>query len=155
MATGTVKWFEQALLKIGNKLYTLSTDSLKMGIVTTAVVPTKATANPHWGGTGTTNFATSQVATATAYVGPITLAGVSWTTVAGAQVLKFNDISIAQDAAGFTNGAYGIIYDDTDANKRCLGFVEISAAGTASLVSNPLTLSWSSVSQVVLSILQS
>lgn len=156
MATGTVKWFAQGLLDLGNKLHNLSSDALKMGIVTTGTVPAVSTTAPHWGGAGATNFATTQVATAgTAYTGPITLASVTWTLVSGVPTLKFTDISVAQDASGFSNGAYGIIYNNTDANKRCLGYVEINAAGAASLVSNPLSLSWSGTSQAVLAISQS
>ncbi len=63
MATGTMKWFAQGLLDLGNKIHNLSSDTLNLGIVTTATVPALSTAAPHWGGTGTTNFATNQVGT--------------------------------------------------------------------------------------------
>lgn len=140
MATGDIKWFAQGLLDLGNKIHNLSSDALNLGIVTTTTVPSITTAAPHWGGTGTTNFATNQVGTGGGYTGPIALSGVSWTNVSNVPTLRAADVVIAQNAAGFANGAYGIIYNSTDANKRALGYVELSSAGTATIVSGSLTL---------------
>jgi hypothetical protein len=142
MATGDIKWFQQGLLDLGNKIHNLSSDALLLGIVTTTTVPTMATAAPHWGGTGTTNFATNQVGTGGGYTGPITLASVTWSNVAGVLTLRATDVLIPQNASGFANGAYGIIYNNTDANKRAIGYVELSSAGTATIVSGSLTLDW-------------
>jgi hypothetical protein len=140
MATGDIKWFQQGLLDLGNKIHNLSSDVLQLGIVTSAVAPSMATAAPHWGGTGTTNFATNQVGVGGGYTGPITLAGVTWSNVAGVPTLRATDPVIPQNAAGFANGAYGIIFNSTDANKRALGFIELSAAGTLSIVSGSFTI---------------
>lgn len=151
MATGDVKWFQQAILDLGNKIHNLSSDALRLGIVTTATVPAVGTAGPHWGGSGTTNFASSQVATGgTSYTGPISLTSITWTLVSGVATLRFAIINLAQDASGFTNGAYGILYNNTDANKRALGWVEISSAGTASLVSGSIQIDWSGANNDVL-----
>lgn len=156
MATGTIKWFAQGLLDLGNKIHNLSSDVLKLGIVTTATVPGVTTAAPHWGGTGTTNFATNQVGTGgTQYTGPKTLASVTWTLVSGVPTLRATDIAMTQDASGFANGAYAIIYNDTDTNKRALGFVELSAAGAASLVAGALTIDWQGAGTDILTITQS
>lgn len=143
MATGTVKWFAQAVMDLGSKLHNIPTDDLRMGIVTATTAPTLTTAAPHWGGTGTTNFATTQVGVAgTSYVAPVVLTTKTWVMVAGVPTFRADIVTLAVDASGFTNGAYGIIYNNTDANKRALGWVEISAAGTASLVSGQLVISW-------------
>ena len=156
MATGTIKWFAQGLLDLGNKIHDLSADTLKLGIVTTATVPTLSTAAPHWGGTGTTNFATNQVSTGgTQYTGPKTLASVTWTLVSNVPTLRAADIAMTIDASGFTTGAYGIIYNDTDANKRALGFVELSSAGTLSLVTGGVTIDWGGAGTDILTITQS
>jgi len=143
MATGDMKWFVQGLVDLGNGVHNLSTADLRMGIVTTTGAPTKDTTGPHWGGSGTTNMATNQVATGgTSYTGPIVLAGESWAAVTAVATLGADQIVLAQDASGFANGAYGIIYNNTDANKRAIGFIEISSAGTASLVSGSLTITF-------------
>lgn len=153
MATGTIKWFAQGLHDLGNKIHDLDNDDWRMGLVSNATVPAVNTAAPHWGGTGTTNFATNQVSTAgTSYTGPIVLASEAWALNATGAAMDFADIgSIAQDAAGPTNIAYGIIYNNTDVNKRAIGYIEISAAGTASLVSGPLTITMNASGVLALS----
>ena len=152
MATGNIKWFGDGLLAITKKAMDLSTDTLNMGIVTTATVPTVSTAVPHWGGTGTTNFATNQVSTGGGYTGPITLASVTVTQTGGVVTLKATDIVIPQNASGFSNGAYGILYDNTDASKRAFGFIELSAAGSASIVTGSLTIDFQGSGTDVLTI---
>ena len=62
MASGDFKWFAQGLHDLGNKIHDLDTDDWRMGIITTAATPAVNTSAPHWGGTGTTNFSTNQVA---------------------------------------------------------------------------------------------
>lgn len=143
MAAGDMKWFAQGLLDLGNKIHDMDGDDWRMGIVTNATVPSLSTAAPHWGGTGTTNFASTQVGTGgTSYTGPVVLAGESWALVANVATFGADAVSLAQDASGFTNGAYGIIYNNTDANKRAIGFVEISSGGTASLVAGPVSVTF-------------
>ena len=143
MATGDIKWFSAGLLQLGTKIHNLTSDVLKLGIVTTATVPTTDTAIPHWGGTGTTNFATNQVGTGGGYTGPITLASVTLTEIGSSPkvvTLRAADVTISQNASGFSNGAYGIIYNDTDANKRALGYIELSSSGALSIVSGSVTI---------------
>lgn len=142
MAAGDMKWFVQALHDLGNKIHDLDGDTLKMGIVTNATVPANTTAAPHWGGTGTTNFATNQVGTGGGYTGPVTLAGKAWAVSSSSAIFGADQISISQNASGFTDGYYGIIYNDTDANKRALGFIDLG--GPVSLVSGSLTITFNS-----------
>lgn len=143
MAQGTIKWFAQGLHDIANKIHDVDTDTFQVGIVTTATVPAVNTAAPHWGGTGTTNFAANQVATGgTSYTGPKVCSSPTWTLNATGANLDWADTNfqMAQDAAGFTNGAWGIIYNNTDVNKRAIGYIEISAAGAASLVTGAINI---------------
>jgi anaerobic selenocysteine-containing dehydrogenase len=110
--------------------------------------------NPHWGGTGTTNFATNQVATGTSYVtGGPTLTQ-SWSNVAGVPTLRATIVTIAQDAANTSFSArWGIIYNSTDANKRALAFIDLGSDRTISAGS--LTLDWSGATDDILTITQS
>lgn len=71
MATGDVTWFDQALLDLGKKIHDLSTDVLKLGLVTSTVTPSATTADPRWGAGGGTNLSTNAVATGTAWTGPV------------------------------------------------------------------------------------
>lgn len=138
MARGDVHWFAAA----SNKAWTgtsfnLSTDTLKIGLVTNATVPTVGTNDPRWGAGGTTDFSANQVATATAYTGPITAASQSYTRSAGVNTLDIADITINQDAAGFTDAYWAILYDDTVAGKFALLYVDLG--GPVSIVGGALT----------------
>lgn len=142
MATGTMKWFAQGLHDLGNKIHDLDGDDWRMGIVT-GVTPAVNTAAPHWGGTGTTNYASSQVATGgTSYTGPIVLTSEAWTLTSTGAAMDFADVALAQDASGFTNGGYGIIYNNTDTNKRAIGYIELSSSDAASLVTGAINITF-------------
>jgi hypothetical protein len=161
MATGDIKWFSQALEDLGNKIHNINADTLKLGIVTSATTPLLSTAAPHWGGTGTTNFATNQVGTGgTSYTGPQTLqissgggGSQTWAQVSNVPTLRADAVVLAQDASGFTNGRWGIIYNDTDANKRAIAFVDLGS--DRSLVTGSLTIDWSGANNDILTITQS
>lgn len=140
MAAGDIVWFNQGLHDLGSKIHNLASDTLKLGIVTSATAPAKTTTAPHWGGTGTTNFATTQVGTGGGYTGPVTLASVTWAISSNDVILKATDVVIPSNASGFTDGRYGIIYNDTDANKRCLGYIDFGS--DRSIASGPLTLNF-------------
>jgi hypothetical protein len=145
-------------MDLGNKIHDLDGDDWRLGIVTTATAPTVATAAPHWGGTGTTNFASTQVATGgTSYTGPIVLTSETWQLITGGVEMLAAKVVLAQDASGFSNGAWGIIYNNTDANKRAVAYVEISSGGAASLVDGPVEIRWNGVDGTgrVLSLVQS
>lgn len=132
MARGDVKFFANFDLKakagISFNLLT-GQDALKLGIVTNATVPTVGTADPRWGSSGSTDFSANQVATATAYTGPIALTNgtfaTRWARSAGVNSLGFDNVVVALDAAGFTNGYWGILYDDTVAGKYAIGFIDL------------------------------
>lgn len=141
MATGDVTWFDQALLDLGKKIHDLSTDVLKLGLVTSTVTPSATTADPRWGAGGGTNLSTNAVATGTAWTGPVTLASVAWTIVAGTPTLDAADpAQIAQDGSGFTNARWGIIYNDTAAGKQALCFIDLGS--DRSIVTGPLSITF-------------
>ena len=153
MAVGDIRWFGQGLHDLGSKIHNLASDALKLGLITSAATPAIATAGPHFGGTGTTNFATNQVTTGTSYVTGGPSLTDTWTLVAGVPTFRADIVTIAQDAAGFTNARWGIIYNNTDANKRAIAFIDLGS--DRSIVSGSLTLDWSGATNDVLTITQS
>lgn len=153
MAVGDIRWFAQGLHDLGNKIHNLSSDVIKLGLITSAATPAVSTAAPHWGGTGTTNFATNQVTTGTSYsTGGPTLVD-TWTLVSNVPTFRADIVTIAQDASGFTNARWGIIYNSTDANKRALAFVDLGS--DRSIQAGSLTLDWSGANNDILTITQS
>lgn len=148
MAQGDMIIFDQAYLDIGKGSggpWDMTADTFNMALVDNTTVPTRDTAAPHYGGTGTTNFATNAVATATAWTGPVALSGLSWSeAVADTFRLDFTDpATIAQDAGGFTNGYWAILYNATDINKRALCAIDLG--GPVSLVAGPLDINFNAL----------
>ena len=139
MAAGDFKWFAQGLHDLGNKIHDLDADDFRMGIITTATTPAVNTAAPHWAGTGTTNMSTNQVVTTgTSYTAPLVLTSEAWALTATGAAMDVADITLAQDASGFTNGRWGVVYNNTDANKRAIGYLDLGS--DRSLVTGPLTI---------------
>jgi hypothetical protein len=143
MAAGDITLFAQFKLDVGNKVHSLNAaDTIKLGIITSAVTPTATTADPRWGAGGTTNFATNQVTPATSYVDGGPTVATTWTLVSNVPTLRASGgtLTIAQDAGGFTNGRWGILYNDTAAGNQCIGFVDFG--GDKTIVSGPLEINW-------------
>ena len=119
----------------------LATDSIKLAIVNNTIIPTSSTALPTWGTAGTTNLSANEVTAGTSYTaGGIALTTVTYTEAGGVNTFKAANVTIAQDATGFTTGYYGILYDATDVNKHCIGFVDLG--GPVSVQGGPITISW-------------
>ena len=153
MALGEVKWFAQALLDLGNKLHNLGSDDLRVGLIDVSVTPVVGTSAPHWNGVGSTNFFASQVGTGgTSYTGPVALIGQSWSIAPGYPVLRANDVTLPLDALGFTNARWGILFNNTDVNKRALAFADLGVV--RSIVASELILDWFSASNDILSLAQ-
>jgi hypothetical protein len=154
MAVGDIKWFAQGLHDLGSKLHNLGSDALKLGLITSATTPTVATAVPHFGGSGTTNMAANQVAAGTSYTaGGPTLSSVTWTVVSGVPTLRAAAVTVSQDATGFTAARWGIIYNNTNAAKQCLAYVDLGS--DRSIQAGSLTLDWSGANDDILTITQS
>lgn len=139
MATGDITWFDQALADIANKVHNIDGDSIKFGLITTSTTPAATTANPCWGAGGSTNMSTNAVATGTAWTGPIDL-NVTCALTGGLAKIAGDNVSIAQDAGGFTNARWGVFYNDTQAAKKCLAYVDLGS--DRSIVTGPLAINW-------------
>ena len=129
MAAGDVTFFHQFKVDMGNKVHDLDSDTWKVGFITSAVTPAASDAAPHFGGTGTTNFATNEVTPGGNYAanGP-SLASLSYSNSAGTVTWSAQKISIAQHASNPTNARWGILYNSTDANKRAAAILDFGSA---------------------------
>ena len=129
MASGDITFFHQFKVDLGNKIHDLDTDTWKVGLITSAVTPAAADAAPHWGGTGTTNFATNQVTPGGNYAtGGPSLTSLAYTNSSGTVSWQAAKVSIASHASNPTNARWGIIYNSTDANKRAAAYVDLGSA---------------------------
>ena len=154
MAVGDIKWFSGALLEVGRGTHNLASHSLKCGLVTSVVTPTISDTDPRWGAGGSVNFATNQVTPGGNYAtGGPTLAAVTWTNVANVPTLRATDISILQNASNPTNARWGIVYNDTAANKNALGFIDFGS--DRNLTTGDFTINFGGAGTDILTLTQS
>lgn len=143
MARGDVHLFASFQQKsLSGVSFNLATDTLKLGIINSTVAPAITTPDPRWGAGGSTDFSADQVATGTGYTGPITLTGDTFTLTGAVSALKASNVTIAQDASGFTNAYWAILYDATTSGNYAIGYVDLG--GPVGNVNGPVNLNWNS-----------
>ena len=134
MAKGDFLFFNDFVDDIGKGLHNLDTGTFKMALVTNATVPTVTTADPTWGAGGTTNFATNEVSGTNYAAGGIDITSTFSTTAAVGTFDGTTNPAWTQHAAGPTDIRWGIIYNDSAANKDAVGFVDMGGGADISLV---------------------
>lgn len=143
MARGDFKFFYELGISLGEKLINLETDTIKLALITNIVTPTQADATPAWAIGSGVDYDGNEVATGGGYVaGGFTISGPQLVRSAG--VSTFDDdgtnISLAQNAAGFTNAYWGILYSDTATGKNAIGYLDLG--GPVSEVAGPININW-------------
>jgi hypothetical protein len=142
MAKGDLTIFEEFALSIGLEKMQLNTDTLKLGLITTAAASVAAsTASPTW-----SDFSASEVSGSGYSAGGATIASNSYVEAAGVGTLDGNDVTWSQNASGFTNARTGIVYDDTPASaasKVAICKVDLGSS-SVSLQDGDVTVSWNS-----------
>ena len=142
MATGEVQVFNAFAESIGDGRIDLDTDTnIKLALIDAVITPTAADATPAWGATSGVDYDGNEVSAAGSYTaGGEVLGSITWGETAG--VCKFDaaDEVISQDAAGFTDARWGIIYDDDATNNDAIAFVDLGAA--VSQVAGDITFTW-------------
>jgi len=142
MARGDFTVYEEFALTLGTESFNFSSDTLKLGIVDNTLTPTAATpaaddTTPTWG-----DYSANEVSTGGGYpAGGKTLTGVTWTEAGGVATLDdTGNVSITQDAGGFTDGYWGILYNDTSATDQAIGFLDLG--GPVSEAAGDITITW-------------
>lgn len=155
MATGDIKWFSGALLELGKGTHNLSTATLKVGFVTSAVTPAVSDTDPRWAAGGSVNFNASEVTgTSGNYTAEgVTLGSVTWTNVSNVPTLRAANISIAQHASNPTDARWGILYNDSATNKNALAFLDFGSS--RDLTTGAFTFDFSGANGDILTLTQS
>ncbi len=130
MAAGDFILFDDAMTDVANKVHNLSSDTLKLAFITNATTPTASTAGPHFGGTGTTDLSTNQTSGGNVAAGGVTLDTNSSSESGGTYTFDTANETIAADASNPSAARWGILYNSTDANKRCLGYLDLGGDQT-------------------------
>jgi len=154
MAQGDIKWFSGALLDGFKEEHLLSSDTLKVGLITSVATPAISDTDPRWGAGGSVNFSTNQVTPGGNYAtGGPTLASVTWTNVSNVPTLRATDVAIAVHASNPTNARWGIIYNDTNASKKALAFIDFGS--DRNLTTGDFTINFGGAGTDVLTLTQS
>ena len=137
MAQGDIVVFEEAKAFMIDGDWN-SADVFNLGLVTVAVVPTAADLTPAFGDytevTPGGNYAANGQALDTL--------GNMVTEVGG--TMTFDDtgatVQFLQNAANPTNARYGIIFNNTDAGKKAMAFLDLGAV--VDMTAGDLTITW-------------
>jgi hypothetical protein len=140
MAQGDVGIFNEFLETLGKSEVNLDTDSIKVGLADDTTTPTASTADPRWGAGGTTNFATNQVTPGGNYSSGGPDISSTYSQSAGTATFDGSNIAISQNASNPTDARWGIIYDDTDADKKAIGWVDLGSV--FDMTTGDLNINW-------------
>lgn len=137
MAKGDLTVFEEFTDQLGKEIHNFSSDTFKVGIIDNTSPPTAADATPAWA-----DYSANEVSTAGGYIANgIALTGVTWTESNGTATLDdTGNISLSQNASGFTDGYWGILYNDTATGKNAIAFIDLG--GPASEQAGPININW-------------
>jgi len=138
MARNAWVTFEEFSKDLANGVHNLGSDTFIVALVdNTATEPVAGTATPRWA-----DFSGNEVADGNGYTSPgATLSGTSIAEAAG--VSTFDDtgnVTWSQNASGFENAYWAILYNDSATNKEAVGFLDLG--GPVSLVTGDLTITW-------------
>jgi hypothetical protein len=146
MAQGTVSTYDAFMdsLSAGEHLWN-STDTYYCAIVdNTAANFDQTTADPHWGGTGTTDLSANECTPNGAFFpvdGRTCDVGTGATGGANTWELDLTDPATwGVDSSNPVNCYYGVVYNFTDAAKKCVAFVDLG--GIFDATTGDLTITW-------------
>jgi len=85
------------------------TDTIKLAVLTAEPDTGDSSTDEHWD-----DVSADQVSTGgTEYTGPVTLGSVNITLSSGVVSVDYADVVINQDASGFSNGTWVVVFKDT------------------------------------------
>ena len=152
MARGDWTTFEEFADQIAKEKHDFANDTFKLAIISNGVTPAAGDATPQWGAGSGVDYDGNEVTNAGGY----TLGGetvpVTWSESNGVGTLNDNsgDIALPQNGSGFTNGYYGILYNDSAANKDAIGFIDLG--GPVSEQDGPVNINWHATAILQISI---
>ena len=137
MARGDFTIFQDFALTLGSGVFDFDNDVIKLGLVAAAAAPAATDVHPGWA-----DYSGSEVSAAGNYTAGGETIPVTWTETGGVGKLDDNagDVALLQNGSGFTDAAYGILYDDTDATDSAIGFIDLD--GPVSEQDGPVNINW-------------
>ena len=142
MAQGTIIMFQEHLGQVGLGEFNLNTDVYKIGIVDNVLTPITAAVDPGWAAGRTTNYLANEVTPGGNYVtGGSDITNI-FSEAAGVATFDAADLLpyVAQHASNATDARWGILYNDTDADKKAIGFLDFGSV--FDMTTGDLNITW-------------
>jgi len=134
MAIGSATLFNEEALDSRKGVHVLGTNTLKLVIVDDTITPAADDATPRYA-----DYSANEVSNAGGYTtGGIALTTVTYTMIDDVATLKADDVNLAINASGFTDGYFGILINDSATNKEAIGFWDLG--GPVSEQAGPIAL---------------
>jgi len=121
MAAGAHVIFNAFWGRLGEGEYDIASDTFKLGIVDDTITPLITDTTPTW-----SDYSANEVSGTGYTTGGETLTTVTWTeSPAGVWTMDSDNIVIAYNVAGFGDGYWGILYDDTHGSGEAFSFIDL------------------------------
>ncbi len=133
MATGDFVLFEESSKDFAMGVHVLPTDTIKIALITSAITPTANDATPRW-----SDYSSAEVSGTGYTAGGTAIGNMTLNEAAGVTTFDGDAVSWAQNVAGPTNCRWGIVYNDSAANKEAFGYIDLGSV--VSLQAGPLNL---------------
>jgi hypothetical protein len=134
--------FQEFLGTMGLAEFNLNTDLYKIGLVDSVLTPVTGATDPGWAAGRTTDYSANQVATSANYVDGGK--DITNTYAEAAGVGKFDAADqapyVGVDGSNATDARWGIIYNDTDVDKKAIGFLDLGAV--FDMTTGDLNITW-------------
>ena len=142
MAQGDVTMFQEFLGTMGLGEFNLNTDVYKIGLITAVATPTTGDADPGWAAGRTTNFLANESTPGGNYsTGGADITN-TYSEAAGVATFDAADQApyLAQNASNPTVVRWGIVYNDTDTDKKAIGFIDMGSSFDAT--TGDINITW-------------
>ena len=137
MARGDLQLFEEFIGRLGDKEHDLDADVIKGMIITNTTPLANQT------GASFSTYSANEVGE---YVGGYSNGGVdinsTYSEADGVGTFDGDDIALTQNGSGFDDGYWLILYNDTNASKFAIGFLDLG--GPISQINGPININWGS-----------
>lgn len=142
MAQGTVTMFQEFLGSLGLAEFNLNNDVYKIGLITAGITPLTGDPDPGWAVARSTDYSASESTPGGNYVTGGADITNTYSEVAGVSTFDAADLLPYLAVAGGnpTVVRWGIIYNDTDSDKKAIGFIDMGSSFDSS--TGDINITW-------------
>lgn len=138
MARGDFTLFQQFTQDIGKGLHDFSSDTIKLGLIDNSITPAADDVDPKW-----SSYSAAEVVDTGGYTaGGETLLNSSYTISDNTSKFDADNIEFIVNIAGFTDAYYGILYNDSTAQKLAIAFLDLG--GPIDETTEEFSINWNS-----------